>query len=413
MGNYVKALAAFVLLMAAIVFVPMKADAATLTKPTGLKQTKADQGGVEFTWDAVEGADGYIIDGSVDGTTYNTFPKAALTPSYTVTGLDSGVSLYVKVMAVKLGETEKDDVYSEYSDPFETVTAPNAASITVNCSERTQTSLTFTWTAAARGATSYVVYDYSNKQVLATLPAGTMTYKRDGLVAGSAYGIAVEAVRTSASGYAAASTYVSTLYNVYTNKGAPVTPSTSDFFVSIPNVTAKSASFLALDPNRQADGYEVEVYKVKGGKKVKTLSANNGVRTNSMAISKNTPYKYRVRYYVDNNGQKTYGGWSGYRYFFNQSVSGKTRGSVGSRNVKIIQKWGKVEGATGYKVYISTKKDSGYKLVKSVGKNVKSVTITKIGKKKLVRGVTYYIKVVPTVKDGKKTIKNDTPIINY
>ncbi|MCI9420367.1 MAG: hypothetical protein HFG32_10220 [Eubacterium sp.] len=76
---------------------------------------------------------------------------------------------------------------------------------------------------------------------------------------------------------------------------SPSKPSTSDFVVSCPSVSSKTVSFLAADKTKRATGYEVKVYKVKDGKKVKTLSASNGVHTNNMSFSRNTPYKYRVR----------------------------------------------------------------------------------------------------------------------
>lgn len=408
MKNYVKALAAFVFILAAVVFVPVTSQA-EIKAPTGLKQTKADRTGVAFSWDAVPGADAYVVAGSTDGKQYSAFDEVTYTPSYTITGLGAGQSLYVQVVAVTVDPDTEKLIGSDVSDSLELVTSPDAAAITVNCAERTQNFLTFTWNACT-GATSYVVYDYSNKQVLTTVPAATTTYTRTGLVPGSSYGIVVEPVRTSASGFAA-STNVSALYNVYTSKNAPGKPSTSDFTLSIPSVSSKTVSFLAADLSRQADGYEVEVYKVKGGKKVKTLSASNGVRTNSMSFSKNTPYKYRVRYYVVNDGKNTYGEWSGFRYFHRQSVSGKKKWNTASKNAKVKLTWSKVTGATGYSVYVSTSKNGKYKKVKTLGKNSKGFTITKIGKKKLQKNKSYYIKVEPKVKDGKTTIKNDATVV--
>lgn len=408
MKNYVKALAAFVFILAAVVFVPVTSQAEVKT-PTGLKQTKATRTGVEFSWDAVSGADGYYVAASTDGKDYSVFKEAAFSPSYVVSNMSVGQSMYIKVVAVYVDRETEEIEMSDPSEALEVVTSPDAAAITVNCTERTQNSLTFTWNACT-GATSYVVYDYSNKQVLTTVPASTTTYTRTGLVPGSSYGIIVEPVRTSASGFAA-STNVSALYNVYTSKNAPAKPSTSDFIVSIPSTSSKTASFLAADVSRQADGYEVEVYKVKGGKKVKTLSASNGVRTNSMAFSKNTPYKYRVRYYVVNDGKNTYGEWSGFRYFHRQSVSGKKKWNTASKNAKVKLTWSKVTGATGYSVYVSTSKNGKYKKVKTLGKNSKGFTITKIGSKKLQKNKSYYIKVEPKLKDGKTTIKNDTTVV--
>ncbi len=408
MKNYVKALAAFVFVLAAMMFVPVTSQA-ELKAPTGLKQTKATRTSAAFSWDAVPGADGYYVAASTDGEKYSLIKDAAFSPSYEVTNLSAGQSVYIKVVAVYVDRDTEEIEMSDLSEALEVVTSPDAAAMKVDCTERTLNTLTFTWNACA-GATSYVVYDYSNKQVLTTVPATTTSYTRTGLVPGSSYGIVVEPVRTSASGFAA-STNVSGLYDVYTNKSAPAKPSTSDFFVSVPSTSSKAASFLAVDVSRQAAGYEVEVYKVKGGKKVATLSASNGVRTNSMSFSKNTPYKYRVRYYVVNDGKNTYGEWSGYRYFYRQSVSGKKKWSTASKNAKVTLKWSKVTGATGYTVSVSTSKNGKYKKVKTLGKNSKGFTITKIGKKKLQKNKSYYIKVEPKLKDGKTSIKNDTTVV--
>ena len=52
-----------------------------------------------------------------------------------------------------------------------------------------------------------------------------------------------------------------------------------------------------------------------------------------------------------------------------------------------------------------------YKKVKTLGKNSKGFTITKIGKKKLQKNKSYYIKVEPKLKDGKTSIKNDTTVV--
>ena len=61
--------------------------------------------------------------------------------------------------------------------------------------------------------------------------------------------------------------------------------------------------------------------------------------------------------------------------------------------------WKKVSGATGYQVYMSTKKSSGYKRVATIKKN-KTVTYTK---KSLKKGKTYYFKIRTYKKVGKTT----------
>lgn len=61
--------------------------------------------------------------------------------------------------------------------------------------------------------------------------------------------------------------------------------------------------------------------------------------------------------------------------------------------------WKKVSSATGYQVYMSTKKNSGYKRVATIKKN-KTVTYTK---KSLKKGKTYYFKIRTYKKVGKTT----------
>ena len=66
---------------------------------------------------------------------------------------------------------------------------------------------------------------------------------------------------------------------------------------------------------------------------------------------------------------------------------------------KVTVKWSKVKGASGYKIYRSTKKSSGFKC----GKTVKSGSTVKYVNKNLKKGRNYYYKVraYRTV-DGKK-----------
>ena len=72
---------------------------------------------------------------------------------------------------------------------------------------------------------------------------------------------------------------------------------------------------------------------------------------------------------------------------------------------KIKVSWKRVSGATGYQVYVSTKKNSGYKKTATITKGkTKTRTIAKIGKKSLKKGTRYYVKVRPIKKVGNKTV---------
>lgn len=401
MKNYVKAVVGFVFLMMAVAMCPVTSKAAA-TAPANVRQTDASRTAVDVAWDAVPGVSTYYVQWCNDGASWGDTAAKTANTSGIISNLNAGESRYVRVAAE---DPETKDL-SDWSTPIEVVTSPNATSIMVNNTAATQNSLTFTWNPCL-GATSYSIWDYSNNVVLGTTTDTTFTW--NGLAPGSLYGIKVVPVRTSAAGYAAYTNYAA-LYNVATAKPTPGAPANKTYIASA-SINNMTVSFYAADLSRNASGYEVEVYKMKGGKKVKTLSANNGVSTNSMKVSKDTVYRYRVRFYVTNNGQNTYGPWMNYRHFCMQKVNGKKSYKLSSKYARIKLNWKKISGASGYTVYASTSRTGKYKKVKSLGKNAKGITITKIGKSKVKRATTYYIKVVPKVKDGGKTITNDTQII--
>lgn len=420
MRNYVKAIVTFVFLMAAVAFVPNVADAA-VGVPGNLRQTGADTNSVKFTWDAVPNADDYQTSWSTDGMSWSDWDNVYWSAEERISSLTAGSTYYVKVRAVEDGATWSDpDIYGQESAVFEVVTAPDAGTMKpVQVISTLDTSISLSWNAAY-GATSYELKNgYANDALFLTtaVPSATVT----GLAPGTWYGIDIYPIRTSASGYKAYSGYVHNYLQTSgqslstTNTGtvtAPATPSTANFRTYNASSSSFTLSFQAQDPNRKSNGYEVEVRKIKGNKVVSTIDSTS-TYSRSIKVSKNTPYKYRVRFYAISNGTKLYSGWSGYRYFCIQKVTGKKHYRLNSKWATITLNWGKVTGASGYTVYMSTSRDGKYKKVKSLGKNAKSVKLSKFGKGKLNKSKTYYIKVVAKVKDGKKTIKNDTQLINY
>ena len=78
---------------------------------------------------------------------------------------------------------------------------------------------------------------------------------------------------------------------------------------------------------------------------------------------------------------------------------------------KLNLKWGKVGTASGYRVYVSKKRDSGYKLVATVNKKSKtSISVKKFGSKKYKTNGKYYIYVQSIKKYGSNIC---TSGVNY
>lgn len=150
--------------------------------------------------------------------------------------------------------------------------------------------------------------------------------------------------------------------------------------------------------NRQsaADGYEAVLYNDKG----KVVQKKN-LTYNSVTFSKmeQKVYTVKVRSYLTWNGKKYYSSW-GKIYCLNQAriTSAKIKGN------RLNVKWGKVSGATGYNIYVSTKKNSGYKKVATVKSSKSSAVVKKFRGKKFSSGKRYYVYVETVC--NKKGSKN-------
>lgn len=414
MKNYVKAIVTFVFLMAAVAFVPTTSNAA-LNAPTNLTQTGATDGSVKFSWGAVVNAEDYYYSWS-DGLNWSE-PKRVWSydNEYSLYSLTAGSTYYVRVYAA-----DANDNLSAPSQTLEVVTAPSISTINTTVTAVTENAISFSWTPAA-GATSYdITSRYDN--IIPNMSVATTSATVGNLAPATWYGFGVVPCRTSSSGYKATGSTVNVTYtqtagtslptgNTGSVLTAPATPSTANFGIYTGNISASTVTIQASDPNRAANGYEIEVRNLKG-KLVKTISSSS-TYTTSIKFGKNTPYKYRIRLYATNGVQKLYSGWSGYRYFWLQNVTGKKHYSFRSKYAKIKLNWKKMSAAKGYTISMATSRDGKYKKVKTLGKNAKSVTLTKFGKKKLDKYKTYYIKVTAKVKDGKKTLKNDAQLVNY
>lgn len=148
-----------------------------------------------------------------------------------------------------------------------------------------------------------------------------------------------------------------------------------------------------------ADGYQLEARNYKG--KVVSTTMNTNTSGTVSPFKKGQFYSTRVRAFVKTGNDYAYGPWSDYCY----NASNKSIKYFRSANrKKITLKWKKISGVSGYRVYISTKADRGFKKVKTLGKKSKSCTITKCGKRKLSKKKTYYIRMMYLKKVGKKNV---------
>lgn len=172
--------------------------------------------------------------------------------------------------------------------------------------------------------------------------------------------------------------------------------------------TAKTTNTIQLNWKKVsgASGYTIYRYDSKTKKNVAIhasksttvsykLNRLNGSK--GSYLSAGTSYTFRIAPYKTISNKKYYGSQKSVTATTkckSPTVSKVSRSS--STKAKVT--WKKVGGATGYVIYYSTKKSSGYKAAKTVSN--KTTSYTKTGLKK---GKTYYFKVCAYRKVGGKT----------
>ena len=158
-----------------------------------------------------------------------------------------------------------------------------------------------------------------------------------------------------------------------------------------PTVTAKSAGYdsirISWNKISGASGYEVYNATSSSGKYSKSATITSGSTDSYIKkpLTTGKAYYFKVRAYRTVNGTKVYGS-------FSAAVSAKpvpakptvTAKSAGYKSIKLS--WGKVSGATAYKIYRATSSGGTYKYVKATS----SSSYTDDG---LSTGKKYYYKV--------------------
>ena len=146
-----------------------------------------------------------------------------------------------------------------------------------------------------------------------------------------------------------------------------------------------------------ADKYQVyrSTSKNSGYSRIATVS---GKSLKNVNLKTGKTYYYKVRAYAKINDTDVYSKYSAVKSV-KMSLGKVSSLKLETGKAKVTVKWSKVKGASGYKIYRSTKKSSGFKCVKTL----KSGSTVKYVNKNLKKGQDYYYKVKAyrTV-DGKK-----------
>lgn len=405
-SRFVMTFAAAFLLML-VTTVPVKADS-NVPLVTDMKQTDASTTSAGISWSCPGSEVRFKIEMSEqmsDG--YWTYKEIQSSASITLTKLGAGKVYYVRITPFKYnieGWNKYTKVMGTTSQPLRIVTAPDTASATLTHTKSSTNTIGLKWSEVPGADVYQVVYSQSGTTNEFTKETTGTSVTLKNLSKDARYTIKVCAGKKYTDGTGRAWGLGTTKY------GVPVKPAKVEG-VKV-NGYYQNLSKISITNKAKAcaDGYQYQLYTAYKGQnketKVRsiTVNQNNPGSSNQVsasmklsALKNHNFYKVRVRAYsLNSKDEKIYGVWSSWKYVSPQpDVTKKQKVNKG---IKV--NWDKIKGADRYVVYVSTKKDSGYKKFQTTGKN--STTITKYGKNKLKSGKTYYFYVVAQKKVDNK-----------
>ena len=322
----------------------------------------------QLTWKAVSGAVKYEVYRSTRQNSGYSLLGTTTSTSYVNTGASTGTTYYYRVKAVNRNGMASG--YSNIVSGKAKAAAPAAPSVTAGNSSTGKPRLT--WKAVS-GATSYRIYRSENRGTGYSLLGTTSStsYVNTGAAAGKTYYYRVKAVNRDgmASGY-------SNIVSGKAKAAAPAAPSVTagNSSTGKPRLTWKAVSgatsYRIYRSENRGTGYSL----------LGTTSSTSYVNTGAAA---GKTYYYRVKA-VNRDGMA-----SGY----SNIVSGKATLPAPVLNIglsvssgKPMLAWDAVPGATSYRIYRSTSRDSGYSLLATT-------TSTSYVNTSAAKGTTYYYRV--------------------
>lgn len=408
-SRFVMTLAAAFLLML-VTTVPVKADS-SVPLVADMKQTDASTTSAGISWSCPGSEVRFKVEMSEQMSSgYWTYKESQYSASITLTKLGAGKVYYVRITPFKYnieGLNKYTKVKGTTSRPLRVVTAPDSTPASLTHVKSSTDTIKVKWSAVPGADTYEVEYyiDSSKARKCVTTKTG-VTLKK--LAKNETYTIYVTAGRRYADG-----TTTAWSDNDLYKWGIPVKPSK----VSGVDVTHywQNLSEICVENSRIgcADGYQYQLYTAYKDKdsKIKTVTTSSAYTyIKTSALKKHNFYKVKVRAYALNSkNEKMYGSWSSWKYVSPQPDVTKIKNNKSKKGIQIS--WDKIKGANRYVVYVSTKKDSGYKKFQTTTKT--GTVIKKCGKNKLKSGKNYYFYVEPQKKVGNKYVSGLAGNANY
>ena len=410
-SRFVMTFAAAFLLMF-VTTVPVKADS-SVPLVADMKQTDASTTSAGISWSCPGSEVRFKVEMSEQMSSgYWTYKESQSSASITLTKLGAGKVYYVRITPFKYnieGLNKYTKVKGTTSRPLRVVTAPDSTPASLTHVKSSTDTIKVKWSAVPGADTYEVEYyiDSSKARKCVTTKTG-VTLKK--LAKNETYTIYVTAGRRYADG-----TTTAWSDNDLYKWGIPVKPSNVSgvevnyYWQNLSEISVRNSTIEC------ADGYQYQLYTAYKDKdsKIKTVTTSSTypqTYIKTSALKKHNFYKVRVRAYALNSkNEKMYGGWSSWKYVSPQPDVTKAKNNKSKKGIQI--NWDKIKGANRYVVYVSNKKDSGYKKFQTTTKT--GTVITKCGKSKLKSGKTYYFYIAPPKKVGNKYVSGLAGNANY
>lgn len=338
-----------------------------LSVPGTLTKGSVTDSSIAVSWQTASGASSYKVYFSISETgTYEVHGTATGT-QYTLNGLTSSKTYYIKVTSVSGTRESAPSGVLTVQTAVKSPSVPNG----VAAAATSTTSITVTWTLV-EGASSYIIYGGTSSSSLAQIGTSTSTtYTHTALTAATTYYYAVASVNAGGTSAKSAST------SATTGVSAPAVPS---------GVTARAASSTSITVSWTAVSGATS-YIIYGGTSSSSLAqigTATGATYTHTGLTAATTYYYSVAS-VNAGGTSDKSTTASAATGTDAPLTPTGLTATAASATSMTVKFNAVNGATGYKLYWSSNNTTFTQL-----SSLTTTTYTHTG---LTANTTYYYKV--------------------
>lgn len=358
--------------------IPQGAYAADTMQVTAIAVSSSK---IELNWKNVEGAKGYAIyrSNSSEGGFQKQKEVSSATTVYRDTKVSAAVVYYYKIVPINRSTGKEMKTYQAV------VKARTPEKVEIEkITSKSPTQIKLIWSASA-GSNGYEIYRSGSgngnyKKIAQINGKNTLTYTDSEVTPGKTYYYKLRPTNKILG-----QTGVGNFSEPVKGKTLAKT--------NITSITSVSSNRMQITWKKVNGAQSYEIYRStkanSGFKKIATVKASKN-KYADMTVKSGKKYYYKIVTAGSLNGTKITSGYSeaaGVRSL--QQVKVSSVKATADDELKI--KWGKVTGATEYKIYRSTSKTGSYKKIAEVP--AKGTPILSYIDEKVISGKTYYYKV--------------------